>query len=166
MSIIPVIYAIFIATLLFFIVSVKGFWLLKAIVTPLVIFAAFIIGNSIEESIGWPIERKLPEKFELFSVLINEPDDIFVWIKSYSYEGKMTFDIFDMEKPRAYRIPYTKKLHKQLYEMNRDIGKSGKSKRLGKKQSGDADSMYQYGENEDLDLYELPPPSYPDKEAE
>ena len=65
--------------------------------------------DALQNYLGWPAGNALPQKFEMISGLIVEPDlkrddpgAIYIWVR----------DLDDKQPvPRAYRLPYQKQLH-------------------------------------------------------
>lgn len=64
---------------------------------------------------GWPTDESLPAHFDLLAeqviepnALAGEPGAVFLWIQST-----------DDERPRAYRLPYSKALHQESEQAGR-----------------------------------------------
>ena len=88
--------------------------LLTAMVLPL-IYGVHWLG--IQQYTGWPSEQTLPTRFELISADVIEPNRlnqvegvIHLWLRP---EGE--------HQPRAYRLPYSRALHKKLFETKQRI---------------------------------------------
>jgi hypothetical protein len=115
--------------------------------------------------LGWPADEKLPEKFVLLATMIDEPDKkrgtngaIYIWVNGFQ-ENKPIL------QPRAYMLPYEKKLHA-------DLGEAMKKSSQGIQQIGSADlpigpaqSYWQragnYGAN--IKISDAPAPQLPEK---
>jgi len=61
---------------------------------------------------GWPAAEELPERFELISSYAVEPDlkndesgGLYLWVRDLEADGA---------PPRAYRLPYGKRLHRKI----------------------------------------------------
>lgn len=61
---------------------------------------------------GWPAAQELPARFELISSYAVEPDlksdesgGLYLWIRDLDADGAL---------PRAYRLPYRKRLHRKI----------------------------------------------------
>ncbi|MEE9310217.1 MAG: hypothetical protein V3U64_04295 [Cocleimonas sp.] len=104
------------ALLVVFIVWVgfyKGFGtkskILISLMLPLIYYIHWM---GLLQSKGWPSDQTLPTQFELISADIVEPNqtkqivgNIHLWIRPG-----------DNGAPRAYILPYTRELHKRLFE--------------------------------------------------
>jgi hypothetical protein len=74
---------------------------------------------------GWPTDEPLPERFDLLAEQVIEPDSragkpgaVFLWVRSS-----------DDERPRAYRLSYSKALHEEADQ-------AGKRRAAGTDQRG------------------------------
>lgn len=72
----------------------------------------FFHWSGLQQSKGWPSDQLLPERFELISADIQEPNqlkkvtgNIHLWIRPD-----------DNGSPRAFVLPYSRELHKKLFE--------------------------------------------------
>jgi len=71
--------------------------------------------QSLVATLGWPVETRLPARFEMVAVLVDEPDhrrdsdgSIYLWLR----------DLEDAHaRPRAFRTPYDKTLHLRIDEV-------------------------------------------------
>jgi hypothetical protein len=123
---------VLIATLiLWFIIGSKGHWGSKAAMILLSLYFCLSVGFSVSDFMGWPTEEKLPEKFRVYWLVIDEPDpkvgdggSIYVWLQPNS-TTEITRDSWDDylisfydgdSEPRAYRLPYTRELHKKTQQ--------------------------------------------------
>lgn len=115
--------------------------------------------------LGWPADERLPEKFVLLATMIDEPDAkrgtkgaIYIWVNGFQ-------DNKPLPQPRAYLLPYEKKLHN-------DLGEAMKKSSQGIQQIGAADlpigqarSYWQkagnYGAN--IKISDAPAPQLPEK---
>ena len=68
--------------------------------------------DALHNYLGWPAANALPQKFEMVSSMIVEPDlkrdepgGIYLWIRDHDSEQLV---------PRAYRLPYQKQLHRKV----------------------------------------------------
>ena len=61
---------------------------------------------------GWPAEQSLPTQFELIAADVVEPS------ASDNHEGSihLWIRLTTAGKPRAYGLPYSREVHKMLYE--------------------------------------------------
>ena len=86
-------------------------WALKTI--AVIVTSAFYIITyiSLPPLLGWPVDEKPPQYFELISATIDQPDKtinhdgaIYLWLRPLS-------DKQPPIKPRAYRLPYLDSYH-------------------------------------------------------
>ena len=96
--------------------SLKGS--LVAAVTGLYFFGS----HAVHAIAGTPSTDALPEHFEMVAALVDEPSEnrpgaLYVWVSELPGEKAKV-------EPRAYRLPYTKKLHREISE-GQQRGKGG-----------------------------------------
>jgi len=89
----------------------------KIIVSLLLPIIYYFHWNSLQETKGWPSDQTLPTQFELISADIVEPNaherisgNINLWIRPS-----------DNGPPKAYALPYSRDLHKRLFETKQRI---------------------------------------------
>ena len=135
---------IFISSLLLIIIlKLKINWIIK--------FSLIIISTVIYISVyqgmmtfaGWPSEQMLPNKFQIHSTFVREPDKftkengaIYLWIEQLD-EFNVPLGI-----PRSYELPYTPPLEEEILDVQSKID-------LGIDQSASVKKLTQ----EELDLY-------------
>jgi len=109
-------------------------WWIKAS-TIIITFGFFFISFlSIRQILGWPTNTDLPDQFELIWAFIQEPDEvsrtaggIFVWAMTLPGDGPVDpADLYQPgavdtrvqpgQLPRAYKLPYTRYVHKDVEE--------------------------------------------------
>jgi hypothetical protein len=108
--VLAVAFVILVGLLLWLLAAVRGRWLLKlALICAVPAFAFAIVGtaNSLR---GWPTGDSPPTTATLIWAVVEEPDPqagspgaVYLWLATGT-------------KPRAYRLPYSRQLHKQLVE--------------------------------------------------
>ena len=81
---------------------------------PIVFILLASTVHTYTELLGYPTARTLPEKFFVLTHLIDEPKVIYLWV----LEPKTKI-------PVAHKIPYDKKKHEQLENLEQEI-KDGK----------------------------------------
>ncbi len=115
----------------------------------------FITFVSIEQLLGWPTDRNLPDRFEFLYAVVIEPDQarretgaIYIWALTlpgaatdagshdpHYVRGPETIDshIAPRKAPRAYRLPYSRAMHKMIHQARerviegvRQIGETGR----------------------------------------
>lgn len=188
---IPLTFMIIASLALWVIIGSKGWWILKA--TAVVIASLFCITlwNSLDDLQGWATNDKVPAKFEIKWISVEEPNKktdapgaIYLWIKD-SEPDKTTHSWYIStkhkninEESRLHKMPYSRKGHEQAVKIQQRIakgekfmagngendGKGGMSKysKDKNKKGGKSGGGMTEGSDE-FNLYELPPPSYPQK---
>jgi len=125
---------------LWFFIQTKGRAAIKAVLMAIVIWYSFAIYFSVPSFFGWPNSREdIPSNSWILSIKIKEPNvdmnergAIYFWVdlKPVDLESIKTIDqfirVFDPRKtflyihsngePRAYRLDYSKELHKKIIE--------------------------------------------------
>ena len=175
---------------LWFIIGSKGHWLSKAAIILLSLYFCMSVGLSVGEFMGWPTDEKMPDKFLVHWVVVDEPDpklgdegSIYIWIqpleKSEDKRGSWNdylLSFYDGDsQPRSYRLPYSRELHERAQEALGMImrgegvggtgegkGKMGAAKGNSKKQGKGGGSLTRNG---GVMFHKLPPPQLPDKEG-
>lgn len=185
------------AVLLWCLIGSKGKWWVKlALIAALPSFG-LAVWNSMASYLGWPTSEDTPDKALLLWGEVREPDQktgdpgaIYLWLQSFDEKDYQTQRAFgykaDVGEPRAYKFPYSRKLHERLHEAAEMI-KAGKQvvmdktgKGDGKEGEGDSGKEGDGTDSEGGDrrgrdgsfsrdpdkpplFYELPPPSMPGK---
>lgn len=122
-------YVIIAVLLLSFNIGPRWAWWVKG--TGIVVTSAFFVVSyySIIELMGWPVEARMPPKFQLLWARINEPDKllntegaIYLWAEELD-ETNIPVGI-----PRAYKLPYTEPLDNgvqnamEMISMGQEVG--------------------------------------------
>ena len=185
---IPLTFIIISSMALWIIIGCKGWWWLKALTVVVALWFSAFLWGSLNTIKGWATTDPVPDKYELKWVVIKEPNKktehpgaIYLWMIDLNAKDK------DKGTPRVYEVPYSKELHQQAVNAMGKIGKGGKffgskngkgigkgdgegegsgGKGLGRKGKGKGQKGAGGGMSENTDafrLYELPPPSYPQK---
>lgn len=130
---------ILIATMLLWLfINSKTYLAIKIVAVPLVLWYGLVLYHTPGNLMGWPkkIEsvEDLPRDAFVVGVSIKEPSKktsdpggIFITIVEtnsdtevhFTLNPKAAFTYDGSGKPRIYEIPYTKKLHKQMIEMQK-----------------------------------------------
>ena len=103
-----VVYAVVAALLTWLLTSASGDWRLKAALIVVAPALAFALWQGHLSPGGWPARTSPPDGAAFLWGAVREPTDtdrgaIFVWaVPSGS------------QRPRAYQLPYTRQLHKQM----------------------------------------------------
>ena len=126
---IPLVFFSLTGLILWFIIGARGHWGIKAVIILLTLHVCLSVGNSIPNFAGWPSNDKLPAKFLVHWLVIDEPDKksgddghIYIWATTLSQQEKevegwrqylLSFGVQDFTEPRAYRTPYTREGHER-----------------------------------------------------
>ena len=94
----------------------------KIIISLLLPAVYFFHWNSLQDIKGWPSDQTLPIQFELLAADIVEPlpnekraGNIHLWIRPT-----------DKSRPKAYALPYSRELHKKLFETKKHIAQGSR----------------------------------------
>ncbi len=89
----------------------------KIIISLLLPLVYYFHWTNLQEIQGWPSDQTLPTQFELISADVVEPNplekisgNIHLWIRPA-----------DDGPPRAFSLPYSRELHKKLFETKKRI---------------------------------------------
>jgi len=167
-------FLVLITAVLWFVIGSKGSWFVKFIFITVAIFVALGTSYSLENLKGWPTTETIPDKFQVYWVVIDEPNKksgdvggIYMWLGDRSETSDdfvwqdpfRKFLIEDFDKPRAFEIPYDFDLHMNLDAML-PIFKAG----IGV--GGELEKKIDTSEQTPMGnfvFYPLPPSSPPDK---
>jgi hypothetical protein len=152
------------AMLLWVVISSKGSTVFKAVLIPVAIWYGAVLFFTAQNLMGWPVDQSVPEDSYILAFSVKEPDSatgypgaILLWASipaTISQEGdlkendpilalhpKNLFDYQDKNDPRAYRLPYDRKLHKMLMKARESQqGQPGAMIRIQKNENQGPDS--------------------------
>jgi hypothetical protein len=126
---------------------------------------------SLEAMMGWPIDRVPTGKYDIAWVEIEEPNKsknikggIYIWIRNMDQDADL--DLFNQEdahkderEPRAYGVPYSREMHKEMNKVKGMLKAGGKVRaEIKKGEKGEKGSIKQ---EPDIQLHILPPPKPP-----
>jgi hypothetical protein len=120
---------------LWFSIRTPGQIIVKAMLIPATIWYGLALYFTVPNLMGWPISQPIPDNSQVLATLIKEPDPkqndpgaIYIWvnIKPRSktpektlgalLDPKNVFSYDSKTQPRAYQMPYSRKLHKAIVE--------------------------------------------------
>lgn len=181
------------ALLLWFIIGLRGGWLIKAGIIVIIIPLSIMVWNGIESYQGWPTPKSTPQKFLFLGAIVHHPDkqrgyegEIFIWLLDYTDDSKKEkksfvsslFVYHPKNEPRAHTIPYSKELEKEVLGAI-ERGKRGiptiveripKQKGEGQEGDGKREDGHESGHwtdyTQEFLFYPLPPPKFPEKMRE
>ena len=126
------------ATVLWFSIRTPGRIIIKAMLIPATVWYALVLYYTVPNLMGWPISKPIPDNSQVLAIRIQEPDlkhndpgAIYLWvdIKPGSkiseptllaqLNPKSIFSYHSKTQPRAYQLPYSRKLHKAIVEAQR-----------------------------------------------
>lgn len=142
---------------------------LKGMLIAAVTALYFVGFHTINAIWGLPSTNLLPERFVMLAAFVEEPvkkkeGAIYLWV------SELTDNQESVLNPRAYKLPYTRKLHTQIdlsLERGRDgVSQMGTAKKTKKSMvgKGQAPAWLVPGEDEqEVLLQDLPNPQLPEK---
>jgi hypothetical protein len=126
------------AIVLWFSIRTPGQIIIKAMLIPATVWYGLVLYYSVPNLMGWPISQPIPDNSQVLAIRIKEPDPkhndpgaIYFWVNikpsSKSPEQtlkallnpKSVFSYNSKTQPRAYQLPYSRKLHKAIVEAQR-----------------------------------------------
>lgn len=143
----PVAFLCMAACLTWVLCKTKGRWFIKAIMTVLTISFSVAVWDAMKEFQGWPTVTVPEGKFELYGVLIvepnNEPDSgcIYVWVNNKDKASVLASWLRSKkimkDEPRTFRLPYSREAHETFDGARRDLAKGRRVVgRFGKVKAG------------------------------
>lgn len=133
---ITILYALMMGLLCWLIIGVRGKWVIKSFMIAMSIWFAVTLGYSFHNFMGWPSEEEFKtETSQLIWFQVTEPSKthgtpgaIYLWVREFSPgEKEKALTVKELMNPmhwftypdpntapRAYRLPYTKEMHKKL----------------------------------------------------
>ena len=126
------------ATVLWFSIRTPGRIIIKAMLIPATVWYALVLYYSVPNLMGWPISQSIPDNSQVLAIRIKEPDlkhndpgAIYFWVDvkpgskiseptlMAQINPKNIFSYNSKTQPRAYQLPYSRKLHKAIVEAQR-----------------------------------------------
>ena len=133
---IPIAFIVLGAILLWCLIFTKGKWPIKLFLIITVPAFSVAVWNALDSYLGWPATDSVPEKSILLWGEVYEPNPqsgdpgkVCVWLIAYDdlAQNNSPFKYSpEKNEPRAYRLPYSRKLHEQLEQAKKMI-KGGKT---------------------------------------
>ena len=134
---ITILYVLLMVSLTWTIIGINGRWVTKGLFMAIAIWFSVTLYYTFQNFMGWPSEESIStEHSQLIwfqikepSKVTNHPGAIYLWVRELPDSEKLKglsltqlanpmvwFTYPDETIPRAYKIPYTKKRHKELRE--------------------------------------------------
>ena len=132
---ITILYVLLMVLLSWSIIGIKGRWITKGLFMAVAIWFSVTLYYSFHNFMGWPTEETISTQYSQLiwfqikepSKITNHPGAIYLWVRELSSKEKpegltltqlsnpMTWFTYpDESVPRAYKIPYSKKKHREL----------------------------------------------------
>ena len=132
---ITILYVLLMVLLSWSIIGIKGRWITKGLFMAVAIWFSVTLYYSFHNFMGWPTEETISTQYSQLiwfqikepSKVTNHPGAIYLWVRELSSKEKpegltlnqlsnpMTWFTYpDESVPRAYKIPYSKKKHREL----------------------------------------------------
>ena len=134
---VTILYVLLMVLLSWSIIGIKGRWITKGLFMAVAIWFSVTLYYSFQNFMGWPTEETINTKYSQLiwfqikepSKVSNHPGAIYLWVREMSTTEKLQglslsqltnpmvwFTYPDESAPRAYKIPYSKKKHRELRE--------------------------------------------------
>jgi hypothetical protein len=134
---ITILYVLLMVSLTWTIIGIKGRWVTKGLFMAIAIWFSVTLYYTFQNFMGWPSEESISTEYSQLiwfqirepSKVTNHPGAIYLWVRELPDSEKLKglslrqlanpmvwFTYPDETIPRAYKIPYTKKRHKELRE--------------------------------------------------
>lgn len=126
------------AIVLWFSIRTPGQIIIKAILIPATIWYGLALYYSVPNLMGWPVSQSIPDNSQVLAIRIKEPnpklDDpgaIYFWVDiepgskrseqtlAALFNPESVFSYESKRQPRAYQLPYSRKMHKAIVEARR-----------------------------------------------
>jgi hypothetical protein len=126
------------AIALWFSIRTPGQIIIKAMLIPVTVWYGLALYYSVPNLMGWPVSKSIPDNSQVLAIRIKEPNPksndpgaIYFWVdikpNSNSSEHtlkaqlnpKSVFSYNSRTQPRAFQLPYSRKLHKDIVEAQR-----------------------------------------------
>ena len=132
---VTILYVLLMVLLSWSIIGIKGRWITKGLFMAITIWFSVTLYYSFHNFMGWPTEETISTQYSQLiwfqikepSKVTNHPGAIYLWVRELSSKEKpegltlkqmsnpMTWFTYpDESVPRAYKIPYSKKKHREL----------------------------------------------------
>jgi hypothetical protein len=132
---ITILYVLLMVLLSWSIIGIKGRWITKGLFMAVAIWFSVTLYYSFHNFMGWPTEETISTQYSQLiwfqikepSKVTNHPGAIYLWVRELSSKEEpegltlnqlsnpMTWFTYpDESVPRAYKIPYSKKKHREL----------------------------------------------------
>ena len=158
-------FLVLVALILWLIIHTKNkFWIIKSIIITSATLFSIVVLFSLKDFIGWPSKSTLPQEFQLHWAIIDEPSKvkktegaIYMWVTALDKENK------SKSLPRAYKINYTRKNHKEIMKGLISLGDGIQQKGEKVKSKENIDIDEDLSNLQEIVIYELPKPLLPEK---
>jgi hypothetical protein len=131
-------FVIITAIVLWFSIRTPGQVLIKAILIPTTIWYGLALYYTVPNLVGWPASKPIPDNSQVIAIRINEPNPlyndpgaIYFWVQAKPspkstqqktvglLNPKSISSVTKNNRPRAYQLPYSRKMHREILEAQR-----------------------------------------------
>lgn len=162
----------------------EGRWTLKLAFIVLLVGFGLEVSKSLDSYAGWPTSEDLPSTGQLLGAVIREPNAqtgdrgaIIVWVRPLEPPVSALFrEDPSPDEPRAYRIPYSRKMHEevegamQAIRNGQVVGFGRRGRHHGQHRSGQPgqgqDGAQSDDDDDEVHAYALPPTQPPPKDKD
>ena len=126
------------AIVLWFSIRTPGQAIIKAILIPTTIWYGLALYYTVPNLVGWPVSGSIPDNSQVLAIRINEPNPlhndpgaIYFWVQvkpepdsskpklAGLLNPKNVSSVNTQNQPRAYKLPYSRKMHREILEAQR-----------------------------------------------
>ena len=157
MIVVAISFVLLVGLLLWLLAAVRGRWPLKLALICAVPAFGFAILSTTNSLRGWPTGDSPPKSATFVWGVVDEPDpqtgssgSVYLWLATGT-------------KPRAYRLPYSRELHKQIVQATA-LTKGGQTVAVTRRRSSRR-TGHGTAARGALRFYRLPPPQPPSKQG-
>lgn len=162
------------ALLLWALVYGRGHWAPKVAAIVVVLGFNFGVWHALDSFKGWPTTDTPPARAQFIEAVVHEPDTqtgdpgaIYLWLVPLTNPGTPLGYQQSNGEPRAYRLPYSEQLYKQVIQAQaakkRGHGQPVIARRVTRRGHGHGSSTNFNSPRFQMHSYVLPPPHPPRK---
>ena len=125
---------------LWFCIKIRGRIIVKIVLIPATLWYGLVLYYTAPNLMGWPTSQTIPDNSQILAYQVekpvpkhNDPGAIYFWIRTISIPksqpnlSRVWFNpvsIFNHNRktdPRAFKLPYSKKMHKAILDAQRQM---------------------------------------------
>lgn len=131
-------FVILATVVMWFFINSRGRIVIKALLIPATVWYGLVLYYTVPNLMGWPTSDSIPDNSHVVAVSVKEPNPrynetgaIYFWVSTKSETGETSLTslerlnpkkVFSYESPtdpRAYKLPYSREMHKAIVEAQR-----------------------------------------------